>query len=103
MATIRKTIASATAPDGVEVAPWFEYDDQNLRVTAVGCNNQSDYDALVEASLMDGSRSQQKIFLAGTDTSIAVPTGAAQRLQLVVTPKGSLNNVEFRMMVPFAP
>jgi len=78
----------------------YDYDDTTLRVTMFRCVNNSSLRAWGRAELADGTRSQEAFFGPGT-TTIPVPTGAAQRLQLVLRPpKNSLDGVSFATAWP---
>ena len=93
MATVRRTLAEHA---GGECVFWYEHDDATLRVTAVGCDNRTAQSAYAEAYRADdGSRKQASVFLGGTNTSIAVPTTVALRLQLFVNARGRLDGITF--------
>ena len=101
MAIVRQTLAEHA---GGLVVFWMEWDNLASRryVTAVGCTNNSDENAYAEAYRADdGTRKQSAVFLAHTDTSIAVPTGQAQRLQLVINPTHNLpDGIQFMTAWP---
>lgn len=100
MAIVRVTLAEHA---GGACVFWMEWDNQASRqwVTAVGCNNATPETAYAEAyRISDGTRKQSAVFLANTNTSIAVPTGAAQRLQLIVLPNGRLDGIQFKTAWP---
>lgn len=76
--------------DGL-VTLYYKWDDVNLRLTAVGCINNSDKnyaaEAVIEADQPNAGRKQSAIFLAGTTTEQPIPTGAAQRIPVTINPR----------------
>ena len=101
MATIRRVFDSheVSADQGgiVTVACWYEYDSTTLNVTAAGCDNPGPGTAWIQAALAaDGSRAKEVTIPPFTNRSVVVPTGAAQRLRLVVNAaNGKLDGIDF--------
>jgi hypothetical protein len=115
MAIQTKVIANhldAASVDPVVVFS-FTYDDVDLRVRSFRCDNRSgdlpeghpfkSTRAWGKAELADGTRSREGFFdpnPVGQPTVITVPTTVAQRLQLVVNAKGTLDGVSFSSIWP---
>ena len=97
MATITKTIAQYS--DGL-VTFSIEYDSSNLRMTAFRCVNNSGKNAWGHVYQEDTGRSYEMTFPPGNFYQ-AIPTGAAQRLQLSVGTGGKIAGVGYQFTWPY--
>lgn len=94
--------------DGGLVRVEYDWDDNASRrwLTAVRVVNNSAHAVYVEAVIAAGrpnaGRKASAIFLAGTTTEIAVPTGASQRIQgLYDAAHDQLDGLEITILYPY--
>lgn len=78
----------------------YDYDDSTLFVTAVRCLNQTDQPAYASATDLTRNRTYEREWPAQATTEQAIPTGAAQRLVLTVSPSGRFDNLSVSMRWP---
>ena len=97
MASVTKEIGSF----GDQVTFSITYDNVSNLLTALRCKNDSEQDAIGEATLVANGRSYSKIFQAHTDTNIAIPTQKATRLDITVDANGRVNGVEYHFSWPY--
>lgn len=102
MAIVTKTIAVLPWDETTTALLQIDYDDVSLRVTAVRVINPAPRGLIVTAGRTDGRRTYtatapgaDDAHPTGQTTTVTVPTGAAQRLQLVVDERGRLDGIEY--------
>ena len=88
--------------DGGNVRVEIDY-DASRRITALRCVNGSGLALYAEAVQVSNRRKYASTFLPNSTTEIPVPTGTAQRLQLVLNAQGRLDGVEYAIVYPAAP
>ena len=97
MATVTKL--EAEYADGL-VRFEYDYDDATLRLTALRCVNNTSQAAYGKATQTSNGRTHERTFGADQTTAVAIPTGAAQRLQLVLGSNGKLDGVSIETRWP---
>lgn len=73
----------------------FDYDDVLLRILSVTAINNTDRTITVTARSTSTNRTYTLPITAGTNQTLTIPAGAANRLDLSVTPSGKLDGVEW--------
>lgn len=95
MAIVTKTLGGDT-----NVIFEVDYDDVNLRLTALRCINNSPNQVWAQATQLSNRRTYQKTFDANSTTEINIPTGVANRLNITITPSGKIDGVDYFTMSP---
>lgn len=101
MATQTKPSAEFTDTDGTTCMFEYDYDDVSFLVIAVRCINnttQSAYGWVARSTNYNVNYSST--FPPLTNTEFSVSQGAANRLQLTVTPSGKLDGIEVSYRFP---
>jgi len=102
MATVTKVISQFTDPtDGSQCVFEYDYDDALLRVQTFRCINncpQQAYGWVARSS--NQNVNYEATFQANSTFEVAVSQGAANRLQLTVTPSGKLDGLEVSFRYP---
>jgi hypothetical protein len=81
--------------DGGSFVLSFDFDDTDLRIRTIRGVNTGTRSYTVVATSTSNGRQYTATVDAGAMVEQSVPTGAAQRLQLSVTPSGKLDGVEW--------
>jgi len=97
MATVTHRIG---AFNNEQVVYQYDYNDGTLFVTAFRCINGSDLPAWGSATDLARNRTYEQTFPANATTEQSIPTGAAQRLDLVISPSGRFDNLSVAMRWP---
>lgn len=92
MALVTKDLAYV---DGGAFVLQFDYDDVDLRIRTIRGINTGARPYTVTARSTSTGRQYTAEITAGATVEQGVPTGAARRLQLSVTPSGKLDGVEW--------
>lgn len=93
MATVTREVGGF---EGGLIVWQYDYDDQTLYVLTIRCLNQTDSTAWASATDTIRDRTYERTWPAQATTEQAIPTGQANRLELVVGPRG-VENFMFRM------
>ena len=101
MATQERVLAR-DGDDARGFVTWFvQWDDVNLRLTALRCENNSSEAAWGKCqSVANPSRVREVTIPANTTRTISIPTGASTRFDITVTEKGRIDGVEYWTMWP---
>jgi hypothetical protein len=101
MAIVTKQMSQvAAAGDTPAYATLFMlYDDATLLVTGIRCQNLTAQTAQGTAKRIDGSRTYTTTWAPGEDSTLAIGSNQAQRLQLTTTPSGKLDGVEWSFLL----
>jgi hypothetical protein len=73
----------------------IDYDDATLYLTALRCVNMTAFPAYGTATQVLSGRTRTATFPANQTTTISIPTGGAQRLQLQLDGRGRLDGVDY--------
>jgi hypothetical protein len=95
MAIVTKQLAFI---DGGAFVLEFDYDNVDLRIRTIRGINTGVRSYAVTATSTSNGRQYTATVNAGVTVEQNVPTGAAQRLQLLVTPSGKLDGVEWSIV-----
>lgn len=85
MATVTKNLAIF---DGGNVIFELDYDDVVLRLLAIRCINGSNQPAFGRATALANGRTYSRTFDANQTTEQAIPTNAANRLDITIDARG---------------
>jgi hypothetical protein len=99
MAIITKGLANGTDADGAIWSVSYDYDNVTLELLSVRCDNsQSSVPRdVMAASTSDPADSFTFNVAAGQNVVRNVPPGQVGKLNLVVTPSGKLDGVEWHI------
>lgn len=73
----------------------FDYDDVTMRIISIAVVNNTDRTITVTATSTSNGRNYTLPFVPGSNEVFNIPAGAANRLDLSVTPSGKLDGVEW--------
>ena len=94
MAIVTKTIGGFG--DGITFQ--VDYDDVNLRLTALRCINISNRNAWVKLTKISNGRSAEGIFLANQTQVVTIPTVSATRIAITIDTRGRIDGCNFWLM-----
>jgi hypothetical protein len=97
MAIITKTLGNF---DNGNVVFELDYDNVNLRLTALRCINNTSQAAYGQARKTSNGRAYDMRFGPGT-TVIAIPTQTATRLTITIDARGRVDGVDYQLMWPY--
>jgi hypothetical protein len=99
MAIITKGLANGTDADGAMWSVSYDYDNVTLELLSIRCDNSQASIArdVMAASTSNPDDSFTFNFAAGQDVVRNVPPGQVGKLNLVVTPSGKLDGVEWHI------
>lgn len=100
MAIVTRVMAGDGDPVRGYVRFEVDYDDVNLRLTALRCINNSTEACWGKVLKNSNGRTYERTFAANTTTTLTIPTGAAGRLTITITPNGKIDGVDYFFMWP---
>ena len=95
MAAVQETIAITTDASGNQATLAITYDSVSLLVTTVTITNSTTRPAFAQATGTANSKVYSTTVAAGATQTVTIGSNKAQQLQLVVTPSGKLDGVEY--------
>jgi hypothetical protein len=92
-------MAIVTKPMGGFTGITFQvdYDDVNLRLTAIRCINTTAHACRGQVTATANGRTYNRTFAANQTTELAIPTNAPARLSITVDARGRIDGVDYSL------